>query len=92
MTKINLILNIFTMKNLSNLGKALSKTEQKQVFGGGPIIHFIDDCTNASEQICTLDTNGGCPPGEVCTILIAQGSFKNVTWDSRKNRCLCPNS
>lgn len=34
MTKVNLIIKYFIMKNLLNLGKALNKAEQKEVFGG----------------------------------------------------------
>ncbi|MBC2846536.1 hypothetical protein [Winogradskyella flava] len=43
------------MKNLLNLGKALNKAEQKQVFGGGGA-RLTKDC---GEQ-CECQTNSDC--------------------------------
>jgi len=57
-------LNIFIMKNLKNLGKALSKAEQKEVNGGSrpsqpticaPLPSFV---VCYSPKTCTLGANG----------------------------------
>ena len=65
------------MKNLKNLGKALSKAEQKMINGGiippGRCVDSNIDCTNIG--------NAGCPnPKEGCYILGP---------DSNEARCQC---
>ena len=43
-------LNILIMKNLLNLGKALNKTEQKEVFGGRRPVGISDGDCNQQQQ------------------------------------------
>ncbi|WP_103071257.1 hypothetical protein [Aquimarina sediminis] len=46
-------------KQILNLGKTLSKTQQKEIFGGGiPITHEGDPCWGDNE---TGSTPSGCP-------------------------------
>ena len=53
------------MKNLSKLGKALSKAEQKEINGGG-LSPFIDLCSSGdgAGQSCNVDAH--CCPGLSC--------------------------
>ena len=54
------------MKNLSKLGKALSKVEQKEVFGGRKIGPFIpSQCYNNSD-CCNYEHNASF--GYVCSM------------------------
>jgi len=52
------------MKNLLKLGNALTKAEQKNVFGGRPP---GGGCTDSNID-CSGVGNSACPPGQGCFI------------------------
>ena len=53
-------------KQILNLGKALNKTEQKNIFGGAIIRHQNGNCANAIEGNrpygCPCSSGSQCPP------------------------------
>lgn len=66
------------MKNLLNLGKALNKAEQKEVFGGGFGDTGLPD-TGAPEGPCISYGYGSA----ACSCEMTQGG----TWNYECNRC-----
>ncbi len=52
------------MKNLKNLGKILSKTQQRSVFGGS---NFITPGSCVPYGVCLSDAN--CCEGETCKVM-----------------------
>ncbi|UMB53930.1 hypothetical protein MKD41_00255 [Lutibacter sp. A64] len=53
-------------KQFLNLGKALNKAEQKQVFGG--LHELTQEEDGWCSDVCTLETNAGCPAGQECFV------------------------
>lgn len=54
------------MKNLRNLGKALSKAEQKQINGGGDPGCGPGPVISHEGQTCGGDNDTPCPGGQIC--------------------------
>jgi hypothetical protein len=80
MTKVNLIIKYFIMKNLLNLGKVLNKAEQKEVFGGGFGDTGLPDV--GPTGMC-LDRGIG---SAMCRCLAS-----NNRWNSTDKCCVTPN-
>jgi hypothetical protein len=63
------LINILIMKNLSKLGKALNKAEQKEISGGlRGLAPYIDLCGtgDGAGRPCNLWYNQTCCPGLTC--------------------------
>jgi len=61
----DIIYKFLIMKNLKNLGKSLSKNEQKMINGA----YLPASCLSNSVQLCSNSDNQlntGCSAGEVC--------------------------
>ncbi|WP_452232503.1 hypothetical protein [Lacinutrix sp. MEBiC02595] len=69
------------MKNLKNLGKALSKAEQKVVFGGIPDGTWLPPGGGGAQPTCTVHSQ--CPTGQCC------GRWDNHCHPQNNNQGLC---
>jgi hypothetical protein len=63
------------MKKLENLGRKLSKDEQKKIFGG-------DDPPTGCEDQCT--TNAECNPNGGTTFVCAKDLIPGCGWDYKR--------
>ena len=66
MFRVNIIIKFFNMKKqFLNLGKALNKAEQKQIFGGNNDLEVEEGmCSNQCGY--TMGQEWGCPAGQSC--------------------------
>ncbi|WP_179020846.1 hypothetical protein [Winogradskyella forsetii] len=81
------------MKNLLNLGKALNKAEQKQIFGGNnKLIQYSDPCPSNMDPNCGgggggtgIPNSGTCQTDADCGMATVQVPVEcppNWQWDS----------
>ena len=80
------------MKNLKNLGQALSKSEQKNIVGGitkGPVPN--SDCSTCSNGygnwLYTSLAGGPIGPGAPCGYFAGNGDRCNGTVTANSNSC-----
>lgn len=75
-------------KSILNIGKALNRKEQKDIFGG----NSFDDGSGGSGQSCSMP--GSCPAGEVCDVqefrCVTQGTGDPGSGGGSNGRGICP--
>jgi len=75
------------MKNLNKLGKALTKAEQKTIFGGGRGLTFNTPelCSEGTRNVCVTDADCCSTSNETCNLSYV--TVDGVTTSESVKRC-----